>query len=159
MVGGHCEFEPLGVGSSGQILEARTHPGIVDQNIQLPFSLSEISYKTLALTWWKTDPAARSNNVNSLTDVVAESHVLFWGNWYPCFWWFLVMSPLGFKAREGSALFALQKWISCIFPEIHPWYCTCWPLDGQLATSLQHSVVSRREIAGSRNYDLALSRK
>ena len=30
----------------------------------------------------------------------------FWGHWYPCFG-FLVMSPLGFKARVGSALFAI----------------------------------------------------
>ena len=30
----------------------------------------------------------------------------FWGDWYPCFG-FLVTSPLGFKARVGSALFAL----------------------------------------------------
>ena len=32
------------------------------------------------------------------------SHVLFWGHWYPCFV-FLVMFPLRFKARLGSALF------------------------------------------------------
>ena len=31
---------------------------------------------------------------------------LFWGHWYPCFG-FLVTSPLGFKARVGSALFAI----------------------------------------------------
>ena len=31
----------------------------------------------------------------------------FGGHWYPCFG-FLVMSPLGFKARVGSALFALE---------------------------------------------------
>ena len=30
----------------------------------------------------------------------------FWGHWYPCFG-FLVTSPLGFKARVGSALFAI----------------------------------------------------
>ena len=33
-----------------------------------------------------------------------RTHVLFWGHWYPCFG-FLVTSPLGFKARVGSALF------------------------------------------------------
>ena len=38
----------------------------------------------------------------------------FWGHWYPCFG-FLVTSPLGFKARVGSAL----------FPEIHLWCYTC----------------------------------
>ena len=35
----------------------------------------------------------------------------FWGgggHWYPCFG-FLVMSPLGFKARVGSSLFAFYK--------------------------------------------------
>ena len=30
----------------------------------------------------------------------------FWGHWYTCFR-FLVTSPLGFKARVGSALFAI----------------------------------------------------
>ena len=35
-----------------------------------------------------------------------RTHVLFGGHWYPCFW-FLVMSPLGFKARVGSALFTI----------------------------------------------------
>ena len=35
-----------------------------------------------------------------------NSHALFRGHWYPCFA-FLLMSPLGFKARVGSALFAL----------------------------------------------------
>ena len=33
----------------------------------------------------------------------------FWGHWYPCFG-FLVTSPLGFKARVGSALFAIFLW-------------------------------------------------
>ena len=37
-----------------------------------------------------------------------HSHVLFWGHWYPCFG-FLVTSPLGFKARVGSALFTLRR--------------------------------------------------
>ena len=32
----------------------------------------------------------------------------FWGHWYPCFG-FLVMSPLGFKARVGSALFTFCR--------------------------------------------------
>ena len=34
-----------------------------------------------------------------------HTQVLFWGHWYHCFG-FLVMSPLCFKARVGSALFA-----------------------------------------------------
>ena len=33
-----------------------------------------------------------------------HTSVLFWDYWYSCCG-FLVMSPLGFKAREGSALF------------------------------------------------------
>ena len=37
-----------------------------------------------------------------------HSNVLFYCHWYPSFG-FLVMSPLGFKARVGSALFALQR--------------------------------------------------
>ena len=37
-----------------------------------------------------------------------HSHVIFWGHWYPCFG-FLVTSPLGFKARVGSALFTLRR--------------------------------------------------
>ena len=35
-----------------------------------------------------------------------RTHVLFWGHWYPCFG-FMVTSSLGFKARVGSALFAI----------------------------------------------------
>ena len=34
--------------------------------------------------------------------------VLFWGHWYPCFR-FLVMFPLGFKARVGSTLCAFAQ--------------------------------------------------
>ena len=37
-----------------------------------------------------------------------HTHVLFWGHWYPCFG-FLVTSPLGFKVRVGSALFAFAE--------------------------------------------------
>ena len=37
-----------------------------------------------------------------------HTHVLFWGHWYPCFG-FLVTSPLGFKARVGSVLFAFCR--------------------------------------------------
>ena len=36
---------------------------------------------------------------------LAATCVLFWGHWYPCFE-FLVTSPLSFKARVGSVLFA-----------------------------------------------------
>ena len=37
-----------------------------------------------------------------------HSRVLVWGHWYPCFG-FLMMSPLGFKARVGSALFVIPE--------------------------------------------------
>ena len=37
-----------------------------------------------------------------------QTHVLLWGHWYTCLG-FLVMSPLGFKARVGSALFAFLQ--------------------------------------------------
>ena len=42
-----------------------------------------------------------------------RTHVLFWGHWYPCFE-FLVTSPLGFKARVGSVLFAFF-WLEVMF--------------------------------------------
>ena len=32
---------------------------------------------------------------------LADTHVHFWGHWYPCFG-FLVTSPLGFKAKVGT---------------------------------------------------------
>ena len=37
-----------------------------------------------------------------------RTHVLFKGHWYSCFG-FLVTSPLGFKARVGSALFTFCR--------------------------------------------------
>ena len=43
-----------------------------------------------------------------LKKFLADTHVFFWGHWYPCFG-FLVTSPLGFKARVGSALFAFCR--------------------------------------------------
>ena len=50
----------------------------------------------------------------------------FWGHWYTCFG-FLVTSPLGSKARVGSALFAfLQK---------HLWCYMYRPLCGRHTTS------------------------
>ena len=41
-----------------------------------------------------------------------------WGHWYPCFK-LLVMSPLGFKARVGSALFELSEGV-CVTLHV-PW--------------------------------------
>ena len=46
--------------------------------------------------------------LNCIKSLMADTHVLFWGHWYPCFG-FLVTSPLGFKARVGSALFILWR--------------------------------------------------
>ena len=56
-----------------------------------------------------------------------------WGHWNPYFG-LLVMSPLGFKAR-----------VSALFPEIHLWFNTCWPLGGQHGsqTIFSHVPVSR----------------
>ena len=39
---------------------------------------------------------------------MTHTHGLFWGHCYPCFG-LLVMSPLGFKAKVGSILFAFCK--------------------------------------------------
>ena len=56
---------------------------------------------------------------------------LFWGHWYLCFG-FLVASPMGFKARVGSALFAfLQRQMLCTFPEIHLWCYVCRSLSSR----------------------------
>ena len=72
----------------------------------------------------------------------------FWGHWYPCFG-FLVTSPLGFKARVGSALFA-------IFAEVNVMYI---PQDSPLvlhlptswrparSRSLPHMHVQRWDLA------------
>ena len=51
-------------------------------------------------------------------------HVLLWGHRYP---WFglLVMSLLGFKAREGSLIHTWQRHSWCTFHEIHLWCATC----------------------------------
>ena len=44
-----------------------------------------------------------------------------WGHWYPCFG-LLVMSPLGFKARVGSLIWAWWRHMCYMFPEIHLWW-------------------------------------
>ena len=54
-----------------------------------------------------------------------------WGHWYPCFG-LLVMSPLGFKARVGSALFELSRGV-CVTLHV-PWDS---PLVWHLPTSWQ----------------------
>ena len=76
----------------------------------------------------------------------------FGGHWYPCFG-FLVTSPLGFKARVGSALFA-------IFAEANVTYI---PQDSPLVLhlptswqpvhswSLPHMHVQRWDLAADSN--------
>ena len=60
-------------------------------------------------TPYKTDPILEPKvSVNNFFFCRTHSHVLFWGHWYPCFG-FLVTSHVGFKARVGSALFALWR--------------------------------------------------
>ena len=57
--------------------------------------------------------------------------VLIWDHWYPCFR-FLVTSPLGFKARLGSALFIFYSG-EC---NVHSLRYTCQPLDSHLLTCI-----------------------
>ena len=55
-----------------------------------------------------------------------------WGHWYPCFG-LLVTSPLGFKARVGSALFKLSRGV-CVtlhIPWDSLWRDTCQSLGSQ----------------------------
>ena len=53
-----------------------------------------------------------------------------WGHWYPCFG-LLVTSPLGFKARVGSLIRTWWRHTCYMFPEIHIYSDTCWPLGSQ----------------------------
>ena len=71
---------------------------------------------------------------NSFLFKVFGGHMsFFWGHWYPCFG-FLVTSPLGFKARVGSALFT-------IFAEANVMYI---PQDSPLVLTLADLLVARR---------------
>ena len=72
----------------------------------------------------------------------------FWGHWYPCFG-FLVMSPLGFKARVSSALFAIFAEANVMYiPQDSPlvlhlptsWWPAC-------SRSLPHMHVQRWDLA------------
>ena len=79
---------------------------------------------------------------------LADTHVLFWGHWYPCFG-FLVMSPLGFKARVGSALFAIFAEANVMYiPQDSPLVLhlpTSWqPVHSR---SLPHMHVQRWDLA------------
>ena len=43
------------------------------------------------------------------------------------------MSPLGFKARLGRVICTWQRCTWHLFPEIHFWCDTCWPLDSPMS--------------------------
>ena len=77
-----------------------------------------------------------------------RTHVLFLGHWYPCFG-FLVTSPLGFKARVGSALFAIFAEVNVMYiPQDSPLVLhlpTSWqPVRSR---SLPHMHVQRWDLA------------
>ena len=67
-----------------------------------------------------------------------------WGHWCPCFG-LLVTSPCGFKARVDSLICTWQRLTCDMFPEIHLWCNTCWPLVSQHGCSadLFHIPVIR----------------
>ena len=72
----------------------------------------------------------------------------FWGHWYPCFG-FLVTSPLGFKARVGSALFAMFAEANVMYiPQDSPLVLhlptSWWPARSR---SLPHMHVQRWDLA------------
>ena len=80
-----------------------------------------------------------------------------WGHWYPCFG-LLVMSPLGFKARVGSALFTLGRgiWVTLHIPWDSPlvlYLLTSWQPAWLPSWSLPHTC---KGISGSRTGDLSL---
>ena len=79
---------------------------------------------------------------------LVDTHVLFWGHWYPCFG-FLVTSPLGLKARVGSALFAIFAEVNVMYiPQDSPLVLhllTSWqPVHSR---SLPHMHVQRWDLA------------
>ena len=77
-----------------------------------------------------------------------QTHVLFWGHWYPCFG-FLVTSPLSFKARVGSALFAIFAEANVMYiPQDSPLVLHL-PISWQPACSrsLPHMHVQRWDLA------------
>ena len=77
---------------------------------------------------WRQGNKFKHFMVSSTRVIFFFGHMSFFGgHWYPCFG-FLVTSPLGFKARVGSALFAEVNVM--YIPEIHLWCYTCQPLGG-----------------------------
>ena len=53
-----------------------------------------------------------------------------WGHWYSCFV-LLVTSSISFKTRVGRLIHTWWIHMCYLFPEIHLWCDTCWPLAGQ----------------------------
>ena len=73
----------------------------------------------------------------------------FGGHWYSCLG-FLVMSPLGFKARVGC-LICIAEANVMTFPEIHLWCYTCRSLGGWLAASPVPTYCCSGEVVGIRS--------
>ena len=78
------------------------------------FSMESKCFSTSDFGSWFYIAASKNSDKNSINCTRSYTtflkkfwwiYVLFWGHWYPCFG-LLVTSPLGFKARVGSALFA-----------------------------------------------------
>ena len=72
----------------------------------------------------------------------------------PCFG-FLVTSPLGFKARVGSALFALSGGVCYTFLEIHLHVPTSWRPAAQPVTS----PLASAEVGKTRLYEFQNRKK
>ena len=64
----------------------------------------------------------------------------------PCFW-FRVTSPLGFKARVGSTLFACFAEVNVMYVPWDPFWCyTCQTLDGQHGSRLLLHIHAPAEV-------------
>ena len=85
------------------VLTPGTKPNLT---IQHPRLVSELGVSTGLLTSTFKEPEGVFLKVFLGGHI--RIHVLFWGYWFPSFR-FLVMSPLGFKARVNSALLALWR--------------------------------------------------
>ena len=74
--------------------------------------------------------------------VISGGHKSFFvGSMIPCFG-VLVMSSLRFKVRVGSLIQTWQRHTWYMFPEIHLWCDTYWPLGRQFGSpSLSHMHV------------------
>ena len=70
-----------------------------------------------------------------------------WDHWYPCFG-LVVMSPIGFKARVGSLIFAWERHLSYTFIEIYLWCDTRHLL-------VVSKLYLQAGIGGAQNWDLS----